>query len=412
MKSLIISCIFLTITMGGIAQRACGSSEYAHRMHYDLTAANTSIGQSHQTSRDTFANEIITIPVVVHVIYNNATQNISDAQVMSQLKVLNEDFRRMNADAANTPEAFKPFAADSKIMFCLAQVNPRGVAQKGIVRKFTNRASFSVDDNMKFSAAGGDDAWDSKKYLNIWVCNMQSNSIGYATPPNSEADRDGIVIQYDCFGSVGTVRYPFNKGRTATHEIAHWLGISHIWGDNSCGNDGIDDTPKQSNYNSNCPSFPKMSTCSPNANGDMFMNFMDYTNDACMNMFTIGQKQKMRSVFAAGGARNSILNSFACDSSLATAAALPTTPTLEEKPEPMVSIYPNPVQQYINFTTLNGYEIMGKTVNVFNQSGILLLSKTMNSTNDKIDVSSLRQGIYVVKIGDNSNKKVLKLIKN
>jgi hypothetical protein len=381
-------------------------------MNYDLSSSQVIAAQSNPGARDTFANEIITIPVVVHIIYNNAVQNISDAQVMSQIKVLNEDFRRLNTDASQTPDAFKSNAADCRIMFCLAQVNPRGAAQKGIVRKFTNRTSFSVDDDMKFSAAGGDDAWDTKKYLNIWVCNMQSNSIGYATPPNSEADRDGVVIQYDCFGNVGTVRAPFNKGRTATHEIAHWMGISHIWGDNSCGSDGVDDTPRQSNYNSNCPSFPKLSSCSPNANGDMFMNFMDYTNDACMNMFTVGQKHRMRSMFSGTGHRNSFLNSYACDSSLATAAALPTQTTVEEKPMPSVVIYPNPVQQHLQLLSVNGYELMGKSVAVYNQSGVLMISRTLNSSGDKIDVSSLKQGVYVVKIGDNSDRKVLKLIKN
>ncbi len=412
MKSLLISCVLLSITTLGFAQRSCGSTEYARRMNYNVFSNQDNLGQTSQTARDTFANEIITIPVVIHVLYNNSTQNISDAQVMSQLRVLNEDFRRLNADASQTPEAFKSSAADCRIMFCLAQVNPRGAAQKGIVRKFTNRTSFSVDDDMKFSAAGGDDAWDAKKYLNIWVCNMQSNSIGYATPPNSEAVRDGVVIQYDCFGTVGTVRYPFNKGRTATHEIAHWMGISHIWGDNSCGSDGIDDTPRQSNYNSNCPSFPKLSSCSPNANGDMFMNFMDYTNDACMNMFTNGQKQRMRNVFSGTGYRNSFLKSYACDSSLATAAPSVTEPVKQEKPLPSVVIYPNPVQEQMQLMPVNGYDLKGKTVSIYTPSGVLMSTRILNASTNKIDVSTLKQGIYVLKIGDNNDRQVLKLIKN
>jgi hypothetical protein len=241
---------------------------------------------------------------------------------------------------------------------------------------------------------------------------MQSNSIGYATPPNSEAVRDGVVIQYDCFGTVGTVRYPFNKGRTATHEIAHWMGISHIWGDNSCGSDGIDDTPRQSNYNSNCPSFPKLSSCSPNANGDMFMNFMDYTNDACMNMFTNGQKQRMRNVFSGTGYRNSFLKSYACDSSLATAAPSVTEPVKQEKPLPSVVIYPNPVQEQMQLMPVNGYDLKGKTVSIYTPSGVLMSTRILNASTNKIDVSTLKQGIYVLKIGDNNDRQVLKLIKN
>jgi hypothetical protein len=319
----------------------------------------------------------------------------------------------MNADARNTPSAFEANAADTKINFCLAQVNPSGYAQRGIIRKYTNKEEFTINDAMKFSAAGGDDAWDTRKYLNIWVCNMGSYCLGYATPPDVQADKDGIVIQFDAFGNVGNLRPDYNKGRTATHEVGHWLGLRHIWGDDACGDDGVFDTPQQEGYNNNCPNFPHHSTCSPNSNGDMFMNYMDYSNDGCMNLFTNGQKSIMRGMFAVGGPRNSFLFSFACDSSLSTAAPLPITDTsaATAKPLPTVSIFPNPAHQEVNFMNLNGYQLNGKTINIYNTSGMLVFKTTLVNDANKINVSTLASGIYYIKIGKGSDLIVLKLIK-
>ncbi len=412
MRPLII--LFLLTSLSAFAQRNCGTVDYVN-----LKGANTfqinrqGSGQSNVASRDTISNEIITIPVVFHILYNNASQNISDAQVLSQLKVMNDDFRRMNNDASNTPNAFKTTSGDARIMFCLAQVDPKGLAQKGIIRKYTNRASFSVSDNMKYAASGGDDAWDSQKYLNIWVCNMQSNCIGFGTPPGGDPAVDGVVIQYDCFGTVGTLRPAYNKGRTATHEIGHWMGLRHIWGDDACGNDDVDDTPSQSGFNANCPVFPKMSACSPDNNGDMFMNFMDYTNDACMNMFTNGQKQKMRSCFAKGKARNSFLLSFACDSSLAQGASLPTSSSENQVADikKSVSVFPNPVQDKVHFISLNGYELAGKTVRIFTMTGRQVFTQKMNIESNEVGVPMLSQGVYMLSIGEGTERVVIKIMK-
>ena len=412
MKSIIFFLLCIG-TMSLQAQRICQSTEYANRWGH-LTE-NSPVSSSN-SSRDTVANEIITIPVVVHIIYNNAQQNISDAQVISQLKVINEDFRRLNADAAFTPSAFLNAAADSRIMFCLAQVDPRGRPKKGIIRKQTTKTSFTYDDAMKFSAAGGDDAWDARKYLNIWVCNMQGNSLGYATEPGSPLDKDGVVIQYNAFGNVGSLNPLFNKGRTATHEIGHWLGLKHIWGDDNCGNDYIDDTPTQESYNNNCPSFPHLSACSPNANGDMFMNFMDYTNDACMNMFTNGQKSTMRGLFAVNGYRNSFMFSFACDSSLSTGAPLPTPTDTTSVVVPVevstIKMYPNPVHQTLHIaSTLEGIDGELKLIRIFNTTGKLLLSKSIVGSSENIDLSALAPGIYIVHIGVGKSAIKKKLIK-
>jgi len=397
-------------------QRNCGSMEYASRNGIAHLYNNSTV--SVQSHRDTVMNEILTIPVVFHVVYNSNIQNISNAQILSQLKVLNEDFRRMNQDAALTPAAFSSAAADSRIMFCLAQVDPRGRPSSGILRRPTTKQSFTYDDAVKFTAAGGDDAWDSRKYLNVWICNLQGGSVGYATPPGSQADKDGVVIQYNAFGTVGTLQANFNKGRTATHEIAHWMGLKHIWGDNTCGDDGIYDTPQQEYYNNGCPSFPHMSSCSPNNNGDMFMNFMDYTNDACMNMFTHGQKVKMRGVFSVNGPRNSFLFSFACDSTLATGAALPgdstatVTDTMSVKaPASDWKAYPNPAPSDIHIEGINGFELNGQSLMIFNITGTLAYQIKLNSSSPVVNISHLKPGVYLLRIGQNKSMAPRKLIK-
>ncbi len=399
---------FLVTTVFAFAQRNCGTASYAARFENSIVVQQN----NNSNHRDTIEDEILTIPVVVHVLYNNNAQNISDAQIRSQIDVLNEDFRRMNADANNTPEVFKAHAADARIMFCLAQINPEGYAANGIIRKYTSTKVFDINDAMKYNPAGGDNAWNSKKYLNIWICNMGSNAIGYASQPGGQADRDGVVIQYNAFGRIGSLMPNFNKGRTATHEIAHWLGLRHIWGDNECGNDGINDTPQQAFYNNNCPSFPTISSCSPDNNGDMFMNFMDYTNDACMNMFTHGQKIKMRGQFAINGPRNSFMNSFACDSSMATAAPLPDDTTAAVKTiAPSFKIYPNPATSELNIEGMNGFDLKGQALKIYSATGVLHFSKSNLSSLENIDISHLNSGVYFVSIISGKDRKIVKLIK-
>ena len=399
------------ISISAFSQRNCASAEYAAR-----TVATVNLNSVPSLySRDTIANEIITIPVVVHVLYHNSLQNISDAQIKSQLKVLNDDFRRMNTDAVNTPLAFQPAAADTRIMFCLAQMDPNGRAHSGIIRKYTNKESFEIDDAMKFSAAGGDDAWNSRKYLNIWICKMNNNVIGYASLPGSQADKDGIVVQYDAFGTTGVLNASHNKGRTTIHEVGHWLGLKHIWGDNTCGDDGIGDTPTQFSFNSGCPVYPHLSNCSPDNRGDMFMNYMDYTSDGCMNMFTQDQKIKMRGLFSISGVRNSFMSSFACDSTLATAAPLPvdTTSVVPEITAELsgLSVFPNPATTQIGFVLKGGYDLTGKVIRVVHPGGTVVMQHKMISNEEKLDVSQLHQGIYMLIIGSGSDRKVLKMIK-
>ena len=259
---------------------------------------------------------IITIPVVVHVVWNTSQENISDQQIFSQIDVLNADFRRTNIDAIMTPSVWTSIAADTEIEFCLASVDPNGAFTSGITRTQTSEASFSIQsDAVKATATGGINPWNQNNYLNIWVCDLSGGILGYATPPSSfNNPDDGVVIGYKYFGTLGTVQGPYNKGRTCTHEVGHWLNLDHIWGNGgNCGNDNVNDTPTQEEENYNCPAFPhNANSCgTSNSSGDMFMNYMDYTNDGCMNLFTLGQKARM--ISAINQYRSNLLNQNLCN---------------------------------------------------------------------------------------------------
>ncbi|HMX04582.1 MAG TPA: M43 family zinc metalloprotease [Chitinophagales bacterium] len=256
---------------------------------------------------------IVTIPVVFHVVYKTAAQNIPDARLLEQIDILNEDFRRLNDDAANTPAAFTGVAADFEIEFCLASIDPNGNPTTGINRIETTVSSFGTDDNVKFAADGGANAWPADSYLNFWVCNLGASLLGYAQFPGGPANTDGVVIHYNHVGN-NAAGYPYHLGRTATHEIGHWLDLRHIWGDdtNCAGSDLCGDTPNQKVETYGCPGYPKTDACSATSPGIMFMNYMDYTDDDCMNMFTEDQKSRARALFEPGGDRYGLLFSEGC----------------------------------------------------------------------------------------------------
>jgi hypothetical protein len=281
---------------------------------------------SHSGSR-----AVITIPVVVHVVYNTAAQNISDALIQAQINQLNLDFAKLNSDASNVPSAFAGLAANTNVQFCLAQRDPSGNPTTGIVRKATTVTSFSTNDGVKKTSTGGAAAWDATKYLNLWVCNLGGGILGYAQFPGGAAATDGVVVLYSSVGSLTTpgTSAPYNYGRTATHEVGHWLNLYHIWGDDgtACtGSDNVADTPNQADENYGCPTFPTVS-CSNGANGDMFMNYMDYTDDACMNMFTTGQATRMNALFATGGVRVGLAASLGCQPVVVVGCGVPSGST-------------------------------------------------------------------------------------
>ncbi len=270
--------------------------EYRERRLEAETQTRESI-RSGQAMR--VVTELITLPVVVHIVHRAPEENISDAQVKSQTKVLNRDFRLKNPDKRSTPAAWKGLLIDANIEFALATEDPDGNPTTGITRTATTVESFGVDDGVKSSTSGGVNPWPTDRYLNFWVCRLSNNLLGYAQFPGGPAETDGVVILYTAFGTQGTAQPPFNLGRTATHEVGHFLGLRHIWGDRNdgTGNDFVTDTPPAMQANMGKPRFPHISMDN-GPNGDMFMNYMDYVDDDTMCMFTSGQVARMNASLA------------------------------------------------------------------------------------------------------------------
>jgi len=305
-------------------QRTCATMEYMKSKQPIPSPFQNTIEETvkqipnSRTNRQRSSATIFTIPTVVHIVYKEDIQNIGDAQIFSQLQVLNEDFRRNNADALNTASEFLPIAADTEIEFCLAGIDPSGLPTSGITRTATT-ATFGINDDIKYTAMGGRDVWDASKYLNIWVSEIEGGILGYAQFPQANPATDGVVIDYRYFGTMGTAVAPFNLGRTTTHEVGHWLYLFHIWGDGGCSiDDAVADTPLagQPNFtNPPCTSLgPNSCIAANNDLPDMFQNYMDYSADACMNLFTAGQKARMRAMLEPGGPRASLLLSPICTS--------------------------------------------------------------------------------------------------
>jgi hypothetical protein len=244
--------------------------------------------------------KLLTIPVVVHVVHRTKAENISAAQVRSQIEALTRDFRGTNSDKRKVPAVWAGLVGDARIQFALARKDARGKSTTGITRTHTSMTGFEADDSIKSSATGGADPWPTNRYLNIWVCNLEGGLLGYAQFPGGPARTDGVVILNSAFGTSGSASAPFDLGRTATHEVGHWLNLHHIWGDGGlvCSDsDYVDDTPNQEGPNYHEPKFPSVS-CHNGPNGDMFMNYMDYVDDAAMVMFTPQQILRMRAALA------------------------------------------------------------------------------------------------------------------
>jgi hypothetical protein len=322
-KKLFLALAAFVLAFSGYAQRNCGTMEVLEQMMKEdplLEERMTLIEEHTQNAimnNTEVVNGVITIPVVVHVLYNTSVQNISTAQINSQIAVLNNDFRRLNADASNTPTIFQGVASDVEIQFCLATIDPSGNATTGITRTQTTKTSFGTNNSVKYDSQGGKNAWPRDSYLNIWVCNIGGGILGYAQFPGGAAATDGVVCGYQYFGTTGTATAPFNLGRTATHEVGHWLNLRHIWGDGGCSvDDLVSDTPLAGapNYTGSPCTFPGPNSCNSGTGDqpDQFQNYMDYSDDGCMNLFTTGQKSRMRAIFDVGGFRAPLLNSVGC----------------------------------------------------------------------------------------------------
>ena len=253
-----------------------------------------------------------TIPVVFHIVLTNPA-TVTDAQITAQLKILNEDFAGTDPDSVNIPSYFKPLHGKSNIQFCLAQRTPTGDVTSGIERVTTTKTSFSAsDDGVKHVATGGADMWDGDKYYNVWVCVLSNNILGYATfPDDGETTEQGVAIDYRSL--PGGPYANFSGGKTLTHETGHYFDLFHIWGDDdgACtGTDYIDDTPNQANSTTGCYSGIKTDSCTPGGDGILYQDYMDYSYDQCLLLFTPDQDIRMESALLTY--RSSLLTSNGC----------------------------------------------------------------------------------------------------
>ncbi|WP_294822588.1 M43 family zinc metalloprotease [uncultured Flavobacterium sp.] len=372
------------------------------------------------------AAAIITIPVVVHVIHNGdavgSNENIADAQVLSQITVLNQDYRRM----AGTPGFnSNPVGADVEIQFCLAKVDPENNPTTGIDRVNLGLATWNsenaIENTMKPATI-----WDPTKYFNIWVCSFggsMNGTLGYAQFPNAGAvpgvgtdnggaDTDGVVIGYRYFGSrtiysQGNYQFPYDKGRTTTHEIGHALGLFHTDGDNpTCTTNTSDsfkdycpDTPVIYELNYECST---TDSCPGSAGNDMVENYMDYTPDACMNIFTQNQKTRMVAVMQFGTRRASLKNSTVCQQ---------TADRDDFELLNGLNVYPNPVRDVLNIASDNGD--LPDSFTIYNSLGqTMAMVKVTSMTNLEVNATNYSNGIYFIKINKGSQSKTIRFIKN
>lgn len=401
LRLILIGCLVGLLSSSGLWAQRCVSQERLAaylQQHSDAEAARADLENFIQLQQAVQTRSTIDIPVVFHVVWNTAEENISDEQILSQLEVLNRDFRRTNNSAGLIPSLFQSLAADMELNFCLARRSPDGASTNGILRRQTS-FPFMGDriangrKSVCYTAEGGSDAWDTGRYVNVWVARRQFFPAEASFPGMGAAAEDGIIISPPFVGTTGSAasNQPYHLGRTLTHELGHYFNLYHLWGPGQTGSctqsDEVADTPLQSrSYLGECPTHPQISCGS----ADMFMNFMNYTDDACMAMFSNGQKNRVWAAIAA--ARPGLMQ--------AAQACSPVSVVQAPQQEALFELLQNPTGESLLLRTMApaGQRFHWQLVSMWGaplRQGTLLIHAGLQS----VDVSGLSAGMYVLRIG-------------
>lgn len=401
LRLILIGCLVGLLSSSELWAQRCVSQERLAaylQQHSDAEAARADLENFIQLQQAVQTRSTMDIPVVFHVVWNTDEENISDEQILSQLEVLNRDFRRTNNSAGLIPSLFQSLAADMELNFCLARRSPDGASTNGILRRQTS-FPFMGDriangrKSVCYTAEGGSDAWDTGRYVNVWVARRQFFPAEASFPGMGAAAEDGIIISPPFVGTTGSAasNQPYHLGRTLTHELGHYFNLYHLWGPGQTGSctqsDEVADTPLQSrSYLGECPTHPQISCGS----ADMFMNFMNYTDDACMAMFSNGQKNRVWAAIAA--ARPGLMQ--------AAQACSPVSVVQAPQQEALFELLQNPTGESLLLRTMApaGQRFHWQLVSMWGaplRQGTLLIHAGLQS----VDVSGLSAGMYVLRIG-------------
>lgn len=420
-----------------VVQRKCGTPSAVNESFE--TWIDNEIKKREQFANAKTAAVVYTIPIIFHIIHTGQAvgsgRNLSLAQINSQITRLNEDYRKLNADRTTylTQPALSALHADCEINFCAAKVSPTGavLTEPGVERILASSKGWTSPpySGMSPSYLEGTvkptSIWDPTKYFNVWVAEFNDGVLGYAqfpvapssttgtigdlsSMPNS-ATTDGVVLDYKYTGLSGSAGGPYNLGRTLTHEAGHWLGLYHIWGDDfgSCsGTDRVTDTPNQAGENYTCPTTAgsvKTDACTASSPGVLYQNYMDYSDDKCMVMFTAGQKARLQAVMANCVRRNSLASSTAC-----------TAPSSIYENSSIVdlSIFPNPTNGEINVTVdlLNNEDFTVSVTNTLGQIVKEVKQLHSNGATVKVDLVGNANGIYFVTVKTKTGSRTKRVV--